>query len=757
MKADTSAGRWLTEPITLAPKHPDRTTLLHISDLHFRAETLGNQPPLSLLLADVRKHRKDIDLVVCTGDMIDSAFADTLINNTTDLAISHAKDFLKTVCGEAEVNHETGLFVVPGNHDYRIKGIFGLASIRALFPEYFASYFRSALLPDLNLLIASFDSNGTDPRPNWATGIVEAQEFEKFTRWLDDLANRPQISQVTRVALLHHHPMPIAETETRKVTEAIEFGILKNAANFMREAIKGQIDIVLHGHQHFIGYSRASFPFANSAHELAVIAAGSAGQLFNGIHSYNVITIPRAGPVTVEQKILNQGTYEKSHVFQVPEEYAAWRRLQAIRLARSAGIATCGRLYSSDVEIDSAGDSHRNVIIRGLQAKSELVDRLGWISVSVVGSFEEPTCACLNEPMQRVELHPSPGQTTAGKVTYDMTFDPKLSMESSLDIELHRNAFNSFFFDVRDRIDVTGGNDETESAGVVVGGLYDSLSLTVRFNHQHQILAPRVRVTSEDGDENRTEGEYCGERLTYSEANRTAHLTVDHPLPGHVYLIRWNLPQEADAMFGAGETLAAEEIEKALARCATNQMSNPLRPTLADLQKQIGVSLNMAGDGTDPKLALMYFDRAGGLLKVAAGLYDASDPIFSWGLKKGRGIEGQALRRRTAVFCFSGSTAWKHYYQGPPGSSSADSLVFAIPLTYPINTDRVVAVLRLSSSSPISPLLRLERDTPAQQRVADLVSDYYIKSVMPVVGLRPPFAIVENGVLDYATVEELTR
>jgi hypothetical protein len=291
---------------------------------------------------------------------------------------------------------------------------------------------------------------------------------------------------------------------------------------------------------------------------------------------------------------------------------------------------------------------------------------------------------------------------------------------------------------------------------VVVGGLYDSLSLTVRFNHQHQILAPRVKVMSQkDNAENRTESDYCGERLTFSEATRTAHLTVDHPLPGHLYLIRWNLPQEAEEMLGAREILAAGEIEKALARCATNQTTNPLRTTLADLQKQIRTSLSLDGEGADLKLALMYFDREAGLLKVAAGLYDASDPIFSWSLKKGRGIEGQALRRRTAVFCFSHSPAWEHYYQSPPGGSP-DSLVFAIPLTYPINTNRVVAVLRLSSNSPLSPLLGLERDNQAQQRVADLVFGYYIRSVMPAVGLHPPFAMVENGVLEYATVEELT-
>jgi len=78
------------------------------------------------------------------------------------------------------------------------------------------------------------------------------------------------------------------------------------------------------------------------------------------------------------------------------------------------------------------------------------------------------------------------------------------------------------------------------------------------------------------------------------------------------------------------------------------------------------------------------------MLRVAAGLYPADDPIFSWALKKGTGIEGQALRRRTAVSLFSGSDGWRRHYQRPPGRLADDSLVFAIPLTYPVNSDRVV-------------------------------------------------------------------
>ena len=429
MNVATSEKRWLKEPIKLSPKHLDRTTLLHISDLHFTANSRWDQPPFSLLLADLGQHHGDIDLVVCTGDMIDSPIADTYFHNSCDVAITNAKKFLMEVCLESEVDPEKGLFVVPGNHDYRVKGLVESIRIKALFPIYFDSYFRSALLPDLNVLIASFDSNGIDPRPYLATGVVEQQEFEGLVRWLqlDPIRGHPTFRQLTRIALLHHHPMPIAATESRKVTEAVEFTILKNAANFMRVAIQSEIDLILHGHQHFIGYSRASFPTASTNREVAVVAAGSVGQLYNGIHSYNIVTIPRTSPVAVEQKILNLGIYETSHRFQVPAHYSDWRRTRAMQLASDPKILTRAQTYTSEVEIDSFGDSTVFALLGGLTAKDRPVDQIPMAFSSSAASFEKPICRCLNEPGQSLELVPSQSGATDSGAEYELRFDPKLA------------------------------------------------------------------------------------------------------------------------------------------------------------------------------------------------------------------------------------------------------------------------------------------------------------------------------------------
>jgi len=169
-------------------------------------------------LADIGQHRGAYRPGHLHGDMIDSSIADTFFGQFLRGRDREREGISDGRMLGSVVAPETGLFVVPGNHDFRIKGLIESIWIKALFPNYFDSYFRSALLPGLNLLIASFDSNGTDLRPNLATGVVEQQEFEGLVRWLqlDPIRGHPSFRQLTRIALLHHHPMPIAETESRR-------------------------------------------------------------------------------------------------------------------------------------------------------------------------------------------------------------------------------------------------------------------------------------------------------------------------------------------------------------------------------------------------------------------------------------------------------------------------------------------------------------------------------------------------------------
>ena len=306
------------------------------------------------------------------------------------------------------------------------------------------------------------------------------------------------------------------------------------------------------------------------------------------------------------------------------------------------------------------------------------------------------------------------------------------------------------------------GKDATESVSATVTRPYDSLCLTVLFRGPHDILSPRVRVEDQSGVLVEPEREYCESRLSYNASRRTAHLTVDHPLPGYVYRIVWDLPKHRDDDFPALEKRAIETIERTLAECRTNGGTHArLSKTLVDFKTQLESQFCGGLAAPDLELALMYFDPRERLLRVGVSLFAADHPLKSWSLRKGVGLEGQALRRRAAIFDFEGSEIWRRHHQQPPlssGETGKDSFVFAIPLTYPINSDRVICLFRLASKSGTSPLLRLEGDTPKQETLARAAVSHYIKSVLPEVGVSSPYALfTDKDQLTHAEAEDLLK
>lgn len=707
-------------------KNPQKVTILHLSDLHFRSDTDVKQVPISALKTDLLQFRDAIDLVACTGDLTDNPLSESRLWNFFDrdvrdqseheLAMQGVRRFLKGVCNACKVDPQKRLFVVPGNHDYRIQGLVHNQASVDLFNKYFSEYFRNALIPELNLLIYSFDSNSTDPRMNFATGLVTQDHLVSFKnqllQWKNDYSQ--VFGALNKIALVHHHPMPISETEKRAVRDGEEFVLLKNAGTFMKEMVKGKIDLVLHGHKHFVGYSRTRFPLVDGVHEVAIVAAGSAGQPFNDIYSYNLLTVPADGPIKVEQRVLNKGTYETSFSFTMPENYTEWRQIRFQKFLNQKPITVVGEVDFTEVAVKESGDSERHAIVKGMEAKEEDVECLKWVSASVVAKFEEPVCLCLNRPDQSIDL----GSKTSvgGRLDYEMIFSPPLRKGRPLDVEIRRSANNAFFFDVQDRLDVTGSKSKTEYVSWSRQSAYKLLDMKVRFLHDHRVMGPRVEVLDTKGNVHDLETDYCLTRFTYSEEKRVAHLAVDFPVPGNAYKIVWNLPKQVQSVFVASERKKAEAIEDELFQCLEDQSKKmTIMNLLEELKGDLSSHFNLKGDDEDFELALMAFHRDERLLVTVVGLYPTSHPIFGWRLKKGQGIEGQALRRRSWVYAFEsgGDSEWKKYHVDPPfmlGQAKGYSLLFVVPLTYPFNSERIVALLRLASASKTSNLLSLEKD-----------------------------------------------
>src|SRR5208337_2829288 len=182
--------------------------IAHLSDLHLSIYE-GDFNPLDAVKADLVNHKPH--LIIVTGDIADNLGKLDLKNSLTK-----AKSYLELLCKDCGLDLKQHLFVVPGNHDYRFKGILGFwKRYPDIFKEIFVDYNKTRFISDLNLFIGCFDSNTTNQKINLANGQVLRDEFINFNNSITECKDKfgLQFEGATRVALLHHHPMPIHRSE----------------------------------------------------------------------------------------------------------------------------------------------------------------------------------------------------------------------------------------------------------------------------------------------------------------------------------------------------------------------------------------------------------------------------------------------------------------------------------------------------------------------------------------------------------------
>ncbi|WP_177200829.1 metallophosphoesterase [Roseateles sp. YR242] len=320
--------------------------IFHLSDVHF-----GNHFDESVwnYVGELARRERP-DLVVCTGDLVDHgglfmlAAAQQEFKKFTD----HLNDWNRKNGSERNVQFRC----VPGNHDCGPWGnlkfrpfstnfgaIFGAVPIQvpAWMPAYL-QYRRSSFLrrclhrvfqtPALyaikwgttlwrffsgketgfnvpllrsddpqEVVLVYLDSNDA---MRLATGNVNAREVTKLKALMlnlrDDTGARPF---VPRVALLHHHPLPIPEASIEEGLTSFEpFLVLRNAGLVLKELNRCDVDLILHGHKHYAAFGRLGYSIDHHTEgEIAVLAAGSGGVTHSepGRNSVNLIDILETG------------------------------------------------------------------------------------------------------------------------------------------------------------------------------------------------------------------------------------------------------------------------------------------------------------------------------------------------------------------------------------------------------------------------------------------------------------------------------
>lgn len=686
--------------------------IAHISDLHFTSKTNPDDAIWQALRQDLEDEARRPDVIVATGDLVDNSGKEWFLRRS-ERALNAVRNYLHSLCRAAKIDPADRLVTIPGNHDYRTQGNVVSKYLERKFRTVFKNEFEHRLYPDLRLLVLAFDSNTCDSNFDLATGAVAAQDLLD----IGDLESQHADAWggATKVALLHHHPMPIAATEgLKKLTEVESFLLLRNAARFMTKMVDERIDLVLHGHRHCPSFSRATYTAGKDVeHTIAVISAGSVHHDELHDRSYNLVTIGDGGEIRVERRSLSGNDYIHEREWLVRDYRQARELLYARLLAASKGRLHVRR-YSSQEHIQR--DSGDDVSIERFEG---VTSRTG----ESVGGFRSSASATsgyvgkikYESEVTRVFAAP-PTRNPDGSREIVTTFEPPIK-KTPVTYTAISTVVNAMYFSRRDRLDATQNATSEEAFRNSTSHAYDAMHLSVTFPPEHFPMAFRTAVRGPDGKPALREQEFVSPHLTVVSAVHTVSFSVEKPLPGYEYAIVWDLPPDVELKLGAKEAGEAEEILDQFNAQNTagllSQLVNAFSPAvIADL--------------------FVYDDKVGGQRLVAT-----SDPnvqhLKEVIIRSGVGPVGRAYRRRAVIVVAPVAAA-----EDMPESEVTDEVqpfsaktrsMIAVPLYYPLYTGRRIGTVVLRTEARSAPLHIIYDDDMLRFAVHDFVQSWFLAAI----------------------------
>ena len=237
------------------------------------------------------------DFLVVSGDIVDGP----------RWRRKHHSDFLRSclhrlrsLCDLLVENTPQRLRVAVGNHDLKASGLVRRGFTLSEFSDVFHQHLGIHADRTNKILFASFNTNFKSRAIETATGTASVSELAAFNSWL--ASESDEIKRFPRVAVLHHHPMPVAESEAqpRTLIDPTDYLRLRNAGTLLKRLIESGFHVVLHGHLHAPEHWSVSTAFSVSRsaemRPLEIIGAGSAGKAGpDDKYSLNMVSVFELG------------------------------------------------------------------------------------------------------------------------------------------------------------------------------------------------------------------------------------------------------------------------------------------------------------------------------------------------------------------------------------------------------------------------------------------------------------------------------
>ncbi|KRR03750.1 metallophosphoesterase family protein [Bradyrhizobium valentinum] len=556
-----------------------------------------------------------------------------------------------------------------------------------------------------------------------------------------------------RIAVLHHHPMPIAVRDKSLDNQDAEarlepFLILKNGGDLIHELQRQRFDLILHGHKHRPQFARVELRADDpERYPILVLAGGSTAKRDEAPSDNTLRDIATEANGRLKVRTFQQGNWQEDRDYREPLEVLK-RRAFARAVERTKISA---KEWTSDIVIDAVGHLRsldktselrvrsRDMILPGIVSSVDLALHDTRLDVQVEGNSSVSLCwrddSGENYPLGTPKL--------PADCCYWVNFQEPLRIGAEpLTYAIREAAANSIAmsqWEIEERAGRRGGAGNPdygyEEVGSHISYPVEKLIVRVEFPPQLDGITPKLRCRRHPATPNfplrylpeqrprrgqpqptlLTDDDLANEEarvLTYEAHKRTWVLEIDQPVPGYAYSLQWRVPDTRANKKVCDRTLAYRDM---LARLHNRSCGGDVVQSCQDrfnrLARNLMLRFHAGFDNQEQQTAfLMLYDSNNLCLQPA--LTSGPVPRGSYEVPLGGGVAGAAFLQRQII-------AWKNDPNSkslikPPSSGALNShWVLALPVFHQGGPDAtgkeldtepgaVLGVITLGSSSAAS-------------------------------------------------------
>jgi hypothetical protein len=752
------------------------------------------------------------NIIVITGDVVNSPWPLKLTQIRNEL------NNLSRSCGAK-------LIVVPGNHDMAMSGIYKIWPYSKFFRIIFygdkenklnrfqplSKYYKNSIIKRIfqwmyfysfffvlwiirkikdegindtlpicyksrESIIFCLDSNF---KGDLATGYIQDKSIYKLNVEIEDIkqSRNPGLCFSPRIAVLHHHPLPIPYSNVKEGLTSYEpFLILRNAGTLLKELIKCDFDLILHGHKHFHNFSKISYGEQLDLESgIGVLSAGSSTIRYNeaGRNSINMIDIHPNGRISTVAYYFGGGqSLDKSDKnSSLPSNFVhsiPAHKIRNYKRAIALQMISCDT-YEREIEIDKIGTAKILTKVKGFNVYGSYTTDERSFTFKSPGGF----------------LHPQYGKMYDTKTSRGFTlipfghdqFEPSKSLkftinfgriinsgDKSIDYGLSMVAPNSFGQTAWECINILKDRNE-EFSGIIIR--YPCKLLRISIQLPAELENPSPYVTCEMPEnypnleiqaDNEIEAASVqkGQFIIDSEMTdfESPHLTkigdikwileIEYPIVGFFYKIRWRVSEANEKIIKKsiiGETNYFTKVLKDYRLTRThnidNHAINVIRKALRSLLDHLTIKFKSRYDRDEiTELGLYVLDEeSGNIILIDSVSSISSEPNWNFSIPYGDGIRGATLKKRqpfiyektqfdtSGLFIFPGQIASLGMLD-----IDGNELVFdyqalvTVPIVYPDSIKKaipspgeVIGLMSFASNSTSSGILKLIESNDREQ------------------------------------------